>query len=150
MSTPQRTHARTMVVVDRETADVLRLQAKTVMDLGHEFFEDFLLYGPDAQYRLAMRFCDATTLITAVGWDPNKVDPDIETFEVPLTNDLIKQLRHRRYDLALCNNDRLDGLDVNEPIDPDLLAEITHDRLAAQALDRLFDAYAKAVKAQST
>jgi hypothetical protein len=138
MSTPQRTHARTMVVVDRETADVLRLQAKTVMDLGHELFEDFLLYGPEAQYVLAMRFCDATALISAIGWDPHKDDPTTDTFEVPLTDDLVEQLRHRRYDLALCNNDRLDGLPVDKPIDPDLLAEITVDRLAAQALDRLF------------
>ncbi len=147
MSTPQRTHARTMVVVDRETADVLRLQAKTVMDLGHELFEDFLLYGPEAQYALAMRFCDVTALITAVGWDPGKVDADIDTFEVPLTDDLVEQLRRRRYDLALCNNDRLDGLPVDKPIDPDLLDEITHDRLAAQALDRLFDTYARTTKA---
>ncbi len=144
MSTPQRTHAR-LVVVDRETADVLRLQAKTVMDLGHELFEDFLLYGPDAQYALAMRFCAATALITAVGWDPDGPGTDAEEFEVPLTDDLVEQLRHRRYDLARCNNDRLDGLSVNEPIDPDLLAEITVDRLAAQALDRLFGVYAKAV-----
>jgi hypothetical protein len=136
-----------MVVVDRETADVLRLEAKKVMDLGHELFEDFLLYGPEAQYALAMRFCDATTLITAVGWDPDNVDADTETFEVPLTDDLIEQLRHRRYDLALCNNDRLDGLPVDKPIDPDLLAEITHDRLAAQTLDRLFGTYARATKA---
>jgi hypothetical protein len=147
MSTPQRTHARaTNVVVDRETADVLRLQAKTAMDLGHELFEDFLLYGPDAQYALAMRFCAATALITAVGWDPDKVDPNATTFEVPLTDDLIEQLRRRRWDLAVTNKDRLDGLDVNEPIDPDLLAEITVDRLAAQALDRLFGTYAKAAR----
>jgi hypothetical protein len=118
-----------------------------MMDLGHELFEDFLLYGPEAQYVLAMRFCAATALITAIGWDPNKDDPTTDTFEVPLTDDLIEQLRHRRYDLALCNNDRLDGLPVNEPIEPDLLAEITVDRLAAQALDRLFGVYAKATKA---
>ncbi len=146
MSTPQRTHAR-MLVVDRETADVLRRETKKMMDLGHELFEDFLLYGPEAQYVLAMRFCAATALITAVGWDPDKVDADIEQFEVPLTDDLIEQLRHRRYDLARCNNDRLDGLPINEPIDPDLLAEITTDRLAAQALDRLFEAYTKAARA---
>ncbi|HEV7494645.1 hypothetical protein [Baekduia sp.] len=140
MSTPQRTHAR-MLVVDRETADVLRRETKKMMDLGHELFEDFLLYGPDAQYALAMRFSAATALITAIGWDPNKVNPDTESFEVPLTDDLIEQLRHRRYDLALCNNDRLDGLPVDKPIDPDLLAEITVDRLAAQALDHLFVKY---------
>jgi hypothetical protein len=130
-----------MLVVDRETADVLRRETKKMMDLGHELFEDFLLYGPDAQYALAMRFSAATALITAIGWDPNKVNPDTESFEVPLTDDLIEQLRHRRYDLALCNNDRLDGLPVDKPIDPDLLAEITVDRLAAQALDHLFVKY---------
>jgi TolB-like protein len=145
MSTPQRTHAR-MLVVDRETADVLRRETKKMMDLGHELFEDFLLYGPEAQYVLAMRFCAATQLITAVGWDPDKDDPNTESFEVPLTDDLIEQLRHRRYDLALCNNDRLDGLPIDKPIDAGLLAEITVDRLAAQALDRLFTTYIKATK----
>ncbi len=145
MSTPQRTHAR-MLVVDRETADVLRRETKKMMDLGHELFEDFLLYGPEAQYVLAMRFCAATELITAVGWDPEKDDPDIETLEVPLTDDLVEQLRHRRYDLARCNNDRLDGLPIDKPIDPDLLAEITTDRLAAQALDRLFGTYTNTTK----
>jgi hypothetical protein len=143
MSTPERTHAR-VITVDRETAEVLRRETKKMMDLGHELFEDFLLYGPDAQYVLAMRFCAATALITAIGWDPGKDNPNTETFEVPLTDDLVEQLRHRRYDLALCNKDRLDGLDVNEPVDPDLLAEITVDRLAAQALDRLFSKYATA------
>ncbi|HEV7495837.1 hypothetical protein [Baekduia sp.] len=141
MSTPQRTHAR-VITVDRETADVLRLEAKKVMDLGHELFEDFLLYGPEAQYVLAMRFCAATALITAVGWDPNNVDPDTETFEVPLTDDLVEQLRHRRYDLAMSNADRLP--ENNGPISPETLADITHDRLAAQALDRLFRTWPKA------
>jgi hypothetical protein len=67
----------------------------------------FLRSWAGAQFALAMRFCDATALITAVGWDPDTVSPDAETFEVPLTDDLIEQLRHRRYDLALTNNDRL-------------------------------------------
>jgi hypothetical protein len=146
MSTPQRTHAR-VITVDRDTADVLRRETKKMMDLGHELFEDFLLYGPEAQYVLAMRFCAATALITAIGWDPDKDDPNTETFEVLLTDDLVEQLRHRRYDLALCNNDRLDGLPIDQPIDPDLLAEITVDRLAAQALDRLFDTYTTAARA---
>jgi hypothetical protein len=141
MSTPQRTHAR-VITVDRETADVLRLEAKKVMDLGHELFEDFLLYGPEAQYVLAMRFYAATALITAVGWDPDNVNPDTETFEVPLTDDLVEQLRHRRYDLAMSNADRLPEHDG--PISPETLADITHDRLAAQALDRLFRKWPKA------
>ena len=143
MSTSQRTHAR-VITVDRETAHALRRETKKMMDLGHELFEDFLLYGPDAQYVLAMRFCTATALITAIGWDPDKDDPDVESFEVPLTDDLVEQMRRRRWDLAVTNANRLDGLNVNQPIDPDLLAEITTDRLAAQALDRLFGTYANA------
>ena len=145
MSTPQRIHAR-VLTVDRETADVLRLEAKKVMDLGHELFEDFLLYGPEAQYVLAMRFSAATELITAVGWDPDTVDPNTTTYEVPLTDDLIEQLHRRRYDLAMTNKDRLDDLPTNQPIDPDLLAEITHDRLAAQTLSRFLNTYTKATK----
>lgn len=148
MSTPQRIHARVNVVVDRETADVLRIQAKKVMVFGHELFEDFEDFCPEAQHALANRFCDATALITAVGWDPDKASTDTETVEVPLTDDLVEQLRQRRYDLAFTNKDRLDGLDVNQPIEPDLLAEITVDRLAAVALDRLFGAYATAARAQ--
>ncbi len=141
MSTPQRTHAH-VITVDRETADVLRLEAKKVMDLGHELFEDFLLYGPEAQYVLAMRFCAATALITAVGWDPDKVDADATTFEVPLTDDLVEQLHRRRYDLAMSNADRLP--EDNGPISPETLADIAHDRLAAQALDRLFAKWPRA------
>jgi hypothetical protein len=131
MSTPQRTHA-CAVVVDRETADVLRVQAKKIYVFNHELFEDFEDFCPEAQQALAMRFCDTTALMNAVGWEPNPDEPD--TVEIPLTDDLVEQLRHRRYDCAFTNKDRLDGLDVNEPIDPDLLAEITTDRLAAQTL----------------
>jgi hypothetical protein len=144
MSTPQRTRARVNVVVDRETADVLRVQAKKVMSFGHDLFEDFEDFCPEAQHALATRFCDATAIITAVGWDPDAPNLDTETVEITLTDDLIEQLRRRRYDLAFTNRDRLDGLDLDHPIDPDLLAEITEDRLAAQALDRLFGTYATA------
>ena len=140
MSTPQRTPTR-RITVDRETADVLRLEAKEVMVFNHELFEDFLEFGPEAQRALSMRFRDASDLIDVVSWDPNNV-ADRSTFEVPLTDDLVEQLRQRRWDLAATNLDRLDGVGANEPIPPDLLAEITIDRLAAGALDRLLGAYA--------
>jgi hypothetical protein len=139
MSTPQRTPA-CVITVDRATADVLRLEAKQVMIFNHELFEDFLDFGPEAQYALAMRFRDASDLIDAVGWDPNDA-ADTATFEVPLTDDLVEQLRHRRWDLAATNLDRLDGISANDPIPPDLLAEITTDRLAAGALDRVIGTY---------
>jgi hypothetical protein len=145
MSTPQRTRARVMLVVDRETADVLRLEAKKVLMFGHELFEDYLDFSPEAQYALAMRFQDAIDLITAVGWDPDANSAKAETFEVALTDDLVKQLARRRIDLNATSSDRLDGLDTTKPIPADLLAEITTDRLAAAELDRVIGAYAVAV-----
>jgi hypothetical protein len=134
-----------VLTVDRETADVLRLEAKKVLVFNHELFEDFLEFGPEAQYALSMRFRDASDLIDAVGWDPSDI-ADAATFEVPLTDDLVEQLRQRRWDLAATNLDRLDGVDVHEPIPPDLLAEITIDRLAAGALDRVIGTYAIAAQ----
>jgi hypothetical protein len=48
---------------------------------------------------------------------------------VPLTEDLINLLGLRRYDLAMSNADRLpEGI---EPISPETLEAITHDRLAS-------------------
>jgi hypothetical protein len=143
MSTPQPSRVR-VIAVDRKTADVLRLEAKKVMVFNHELFEDFLEFGPEAQRALSMRFRDAADLIDAVGWDPNDA-ADTATFEVPLTDDLVEQLRHRRWDLAATNLDRLDNVSVHDPIPPDLLAEITTDRLAAQALDHVIGTYAVAV-----
>ncbi len=144
MSTSQRTHAPTMVVVDRETADVLRDEAKKVAMFEHDHFEDLLDLSPDAQCGLFLRYRDVFDLINAVGCNPDKVEPAQETFEVPLTEDLINLLGLRRYDLAMSNADRLP--EHNGPISPETLAEITHDRLAAQALDRLFETYNKAAK----
>jgi hypothetical protein len=145
MSTPQRTHAPTMVVVNRQTADVLRIEAKKVAMFEHENFEDFVDFSPDAQHSLAMRYSDIFAAIDALGWDPDRVPADIETFEVPLTEDLINLLGIRRYDLAKANVDHLP--DHNGPIDPETLAEITTNRLAAQTLDRLFSTYTQAANA---
>jgi hypothetical protein len=144
MSTPQPSRV-CVIAVDRETADVLRLEVKKVMVFNHELFEDFLEFGPDAQRALSMRFRDASDLIEVLGWNPD-ADSTQSTFEVPLTDDLVEQLRHRRWDLAATNLDRLDGVSVHEPIPPDLLAEITVDRLAAGALDDVIGSYAIAVK----
>lgn len=135
MSMSQRTRAR-MITVDRATADVLRLEVKKVVMFEHDAFEDFLDFIPDAQHGLAMRYRGAFDLIDALGWDPEKADPAATTYDVPLSDDLIDLLRLRRYDLALANVDRLP--ERNGPISPELLAEITVDRLAQGALDRLF------------
>jgi hypothetical protein len=133
-----------MVVVDRQTADVLRDEAKKVAMFEHDHFEDLLDFSPDAQWGLFLRYRDVFDLIDAVGCNPDKVDPARETFEVLLPEDLVNLLGLRRYDLAMSNADRLP--EHNGPISPETLAEITHDRLAAQALDRLFSTYTKAAK----
>jgi hypothetical protein len=146
VSTMQRIHARTTIVVDRATADVLRIEAKKVLMFGHDLFEDFLDFCPEAQQSLALRYCNASELITTLGWDPEKVDATTTTFEVPLTEDLINLLALRRHDLMYTNLDHLDGVGSNETIDPDLLADITTNRQAAQTLHHLFGVYAKATR----
>ena len=145
MSTPQRSYDGVLLTVDRTTADVLRLEAKKVLMFGHELFENYLDLSIEAQYELAMRFQDAIDLITAVGWVPHTTAAKADTFEVPVTDDLIKQLACRRVDLAGTNRDRLDGLDDHEAIDADLMAEITADRNAATELDRVIAAYTVAI-----
>jgi hypothetical protein len=141
MSTPQRNRAR-YLSVDPSTADVLREEAKKVLEFNHDHFEDLRDLGVEAQHALSLRFQDAFDVINAVGWDPDRV-ATAEAVDVPLTDEHIEQLRQRRYDLALTNADRLDGLAADDQIDPDTLAEITTDRLAAQALDRVFRDFAR-------
>jgi hypothetical protein len=145
MSTPQRTHARVLLAVDRSTADVLRLEAKKVLMFGHDLFEDFLDLSPEAQYALAMRYQDAIDVITALGWDPDSTAAKADTYKIPLTDDLAKQLARRRLDLSATNTDHLADLDESAPVPDDLLAEITANRNAATELDRLIGAYGVAI-----
>jgi hypothetical protein len=142
MSTQQRNRAR-YLSVDPSTADVLREEAKKVLEFNHDHFEDLRDLCVEAQYALSLRFQDSFDVINAVGWDPDRV-ATAEAVEVPLTDEHIEQLRQRRYDLALTNADRLDGIGAHDQIDAGTLAEITTDRLAAQALDQLFGLFAQA------
>jgi hypothetical protein len=141
MSTPQRSYGRVMLTVDRTTADVLRLEAKKILMFGHELFEDYLDLSPEAQHALAMRFQDAIDLITTVGWTPDTTAAKADKFEVPITDDLAKQLAVRRIDLTATNRDRLACVEDGETMPADLMAEITADRNAAAELDRVIAAY---------
>jgi hypothetical protein len=141
MSTMQRIHARTMVVVDREAADVLRVETKKVLMFGHDNFEDFLDFCPEAQQSLALRYCNASDVISMLGWDPEGVDGDTTTFEVALSDDLIDLLRVRRDDLMFTNADLLDGVGSDAPVGPELLVEITANRRAIGALNGVFGGY---------
>jgi hypothetical protein len=140
MSTPQRSYGLVLLTVDRTTADVLRLEAKKILMFGHELFEHYLDLSPEAQHALAMRFQDAIDLITSVGWAPDTTAPKADKFEVPITDDLTKQLAVRRIDLTATNRDRLKCVEDGEPIPADLMAEITADRNAAAELDRVMAA----------
>jgi hypothetical protein len=53
------------------------------------------------------------------------------------TQDVLRAQR----DLGATNRDRLDGLDEDEPIAADLMAEVTADRHAAAALGRRIGTY---------
>jgi hypothetical protein len=145
MSALQRIHARTTLTVDRETADVLRLEAKKVAMFGHDLFEDFLDFCPEAQHSLTLRYRSVFDLIDTLGWDPATVDPVKRRFKVSLTDDLIDLLGLRRHDLMLTVDNRI--AEHDGPIPPEIQDEITTDRLACVALDRLFHTYARATRA---
>jgi hypothetical protein len=132
MSTPQRNRTL-MIAVDPSVGDVLRTQTLLVLEFTHHLYEDISSFCPEAQYALSVIFRDAFAVIDAVGWQ--RPDEPPERVEVPLTAGHVEQLRRRRYDLAMTNIDRLP--DDNGPISPETLEEITADRLAAGALDRL-------------
>jgi hypothetical protein len=93
-----------------------------------------------------LRYRDVFDALNAVCWDPAKVDPEATTFEVPLTDDLISLLGLRRHDLLRTNVDRIEEIDANQPIPPDVLAEVIATRTAAQKLDGLFVAYGRATR----
>jgi hypothetical protein len=135
------------IAVDREVADVLRIEAKKVLMFNHEWFEDFLDFTPVGQEALATIYRDALDVIEAVGWDPDRdADADDEPIDVPLTDGHIEQLHRRRHDLGATNLDLLDDLDETEDNEQavTIRAEITANRLAAQALNRLFTDYGRA------
>jgi hypothetical protein len=132
MSTPQRNRTL-MIAVDPYVGDVLRTQTLLVLEFTHHLYEDSSSFCPEAQYALSVIFRDAFAVIDALGWQ--RPDEPPERVEVPLTAGHIEQLRHRRYDLGMTNIDRLP--ENNGPISPETREEITTDRLAAGALDRL-------------
>jgi hypothetical protein len=142
MSTQQRNDA-CLIAVDPSQADVLRLQTLRVLEANHDYFEDLLEFGPEAQHALSVIYRDAFAVLDALGWRRPE-NPD--TVDVPLTTGHIDQLRRRRYDLGHTNIDRLTTRD--QATDPDVIAAIDQaiatDRLAAQALDRLMALHASA------
>jgi hypothetical protein len=79
------------------------------------------------------------------GWDTEQIDPAKRRFKVALTEDLINLLTLRHEDLGRTVNDRI--AEHDGPIPPEIIEEITTDRLARVALDRLFRSYARAMHA---
>src|SRR5215218_152001 len=96
-----------LITVDRQVADAWRTEAKKVLMFNHEPFEDFLDYMPAKQLALANIYRDATAVIDALGWDPDKCPPR-EGVEIPVTAGHIQQLHKRRGDLLDTNLDLLE------------------------------------------
>jgi hypothetical protein len=139
VSTEQRSRVST-IVVDSQTASVLRRQTLIVLEANHHNFEELLGFGAEAQYALSLIYRDAFAVLDALGWP----DAHAGTTSVPLTDGHIDQLRRRRHDLGAANIDRLDGIADVAAIAA-IRPQLDADRTAAQTLDRLFAAYLRAV-----
>jgi hypothetical protein len=146
MNTPQGNPV-CRISVDRYTADVLREEAKKVLEFGHDPYENLRTLVPRDQYALSNDFRDAFAVIDAVGWAWSP-ETDQRAVEIPLTDGLADQLFRRRCDLRATNLDRLEALDeAKTPKEiVKLRTEITIDRLAARALDRVLDLYAREIQ----
>ena len=132
------------ISVDPSTADVLRDEAKKVLMFNHDPFEDFLDYRPAKQLALADIFRDATAVIDALGWDPDR-NPHVESIEVPLTRGHIEQLHHRRCDLLDTNLDLLTDIGADRHHNAIVMAEIHHNRRGVEGLNRVFNSYGDAM-----
>jgi hypothetical protein len=131
------------ITVERQIADVLRIEAKKVLMFNHEPFEDFLDYTPSRQLTLAAIYRDATAVIDALDWDPDTTKNT--TFEVPLTTSHIEQLHKRRCDLLDTNLDLLGDIGADKHANDLVMADIHANRRATEALDDVFDAYGQAI-----
>jgi hypothetical protein len=143
MSTPQGNSA-CRITVDPSTADVLRVEAKKVLMFNHDPFEDFLDYTPKCQLALADIFRDATAVIDALGWDPDR-NPHADSVEVPLTRGHIEQLHHRRCDLLDTNLDLLTDIGADRHHNAIIMVDIHHNRRGVEGLNRVFDAYSDTI-----
>jgi hypothetical protein len=145
MSTPEPSPVTT-ITVEPWLADVLRRQTLVTQKVNHHAFAHFRDLEPDAQYALAGIYRDAIAVLDAIGWES---DPDSGPVEVPLTAGHIEQLYRRRYDLGATNFARLDALAEAKTAEAaaTIRADLEADRLAAQALDRLFAEYDRATSA---
>jgi hypothetical protein len=144
VSTQQRSRVST-IVVDSQTASVLRRQTLIVLEANHHHFEELLEFGAEAQYALSVIYRDAFAVLDALGW-PAAAAADAGTASVPLTDGHVDQLRRRRHDLGATNIDRLDGIEDAAAIAA-IRPQLDADRSAAQTLDRVFAAYLDAVTA---
>jgi hypothetical protein len=132
------------ITVERQVADVLRVEAKKVSMFNHEPFEDFMDYTPRRQLTLADVYRDATAVIDVLGWDPDTTERET-SFDVPLTPAHVAQLHKRRCDLLDTNLDLLDDIGADRRANDLVMAEIHANRRATEALNAVFDAYGQAI-----
>jgi hypothetical protein len=128
MSTLQRIHARTVLSVDRETAAVLRLEAKKGRDARARALRGLPGLQPPWPVRPGAALSRRLRSHRRRRLGPDTAEPANRKrrFEVPLTEDLIDLLAARHEDLGLAVNDRIG--EHEGPIPPKVLEEITTDR----------------------
>jgi hypothetical protein len=131
MSTQQRNDA-CVISIGPERADVLRHQTLVVLEANHYYFEDLLDFGPEAQHALSVIYRDAFAVLDALGWAP---DPALGTVEVPLSAGHVEQLRHRHYELAHANIDRLPAPD--QPVSAQTRRELDTTRVVIAHLNAI-------------
>jgi hypothetical protein len=134
MSTAQRNDA-CLISIGPEQDNVLRHQTLVVLEANHHYFEDLLDFGPEAQHALSVIYRDAFAVLDALGWAPA---PDPQTIKVPLTCGHVEQLRHRHYELAHANLDRLPTPD--QPIPPRTRKELDTTRTQIAHLNTIIHA----------
>jgi hypothetical protein len=128
-----------VLTIDPELVDVLRLQTLLVLEFNHEPFEEVRDLAPSELLGVASIFRDAIAVLDTIGWLPSD---QTKAMDLTITPGHFAQLEQRRAEIAMTILDRLgsrEGL-----TEPDDIAEaeeaICVDRHQADVLLRLLRA----------
>jgi hypothetical protein len=128
-----------VLTVDPELVDVLRLQTLLVLEANHEPFEDVCDLAPAELLDVASIFRDGIAVLDAIGWLETE---QTKAMDLVIPPGHIAQLRRRRAEIAMTIVDRVESRE--RLTDPDDIAEadeaIDADRRAAHGLSRLLRA----------
>jgi hypothetical protein len=72
----------------------VRQQTLVTLEANHYYFEEFLVFGPEAQLALSQIYRDAFAVLDAIGW--HRPDEPPASVDVPMTPGFAQQLLRRR------------------------------------------------------